>query len=40
MGIEGFFHLPPWGVDVQRAYKLMTSMEEDGMIEITNNKED
>ena len=36
LGIEEYFRLPPCGVDVQRAYELMTTMNEDGLAELTD----
>ena len=35
LGIEGYFKLKPWGIDVQRAYELMTSIDEIGTVTLT-----
>ena len=29
VGLQGYFRLPPWGVDVQRSYELMSKIKED-----------
>lgn len=34
MGLGRFFSLQPWGIDVKRAWQLMTSIEEDGIAHI------
>ena len=31
VGLDGYFRLEPWGVDVQRAYELMTTINSDGV---------
>ena len=31
MGLDGYFGLEPWGVDLQRAYELMTTIDKDGV---------
>ena len=36
VGIDEYFKLPPCGIDVQRAHELMTTIEEDGVAELTN----
>lgn len=36
VGLDGYFKLPPWGIDVQRSYELMTAIDEDGHAEITD----
>ena len=36
LGIEEYFKLPPCGVDVQRAYELMTTMNKDGTAKPTD----
>lgn len=37
-GLDGYFSLPPWGVDVQRAYELMTTIDDDGVARITSKE--
>ena len=36
VGLEKYFQLPPWGVDIQRAYELMTSIDDNGLAAITD----
>lgn len=36
VGLKGYYDLPPWGIDIQRSYELMTSINEDGGAEITH----
>ena len=31
VGLDGYFGLEPWGVDIQRAYELMTTINKDGV---------
>lgn len=38
VGLEGYFGLEPWGVDIQRAYELMTTINSDGMATLTNKE--
>ena len=30
VGLDGYFGLEPWGVDIQRAYELMTTINKEG----------
>lgn len=34
LGLARYFSLPPWGIDVKRAWQLMTTIGEDGMAQI------
>lgn len=38
MGLDQYFKLPPWGVDVQRAYELMTTINDEGKDTITDKE--
>ena len=31
VGLDGYFGLEPWGVDIQRAYELMTTINKEGV---------
>lgn len=33
---SGYFNLPPWGLDIQRSYELMTLIDEDVLAAQTN----
>ena len=35
LGIEFYFKLPPWGIDVQRAYEVMTIIDKIGTVTLT-----
>lgn len=35
VGLDGYFNLPPWGVDIQRSYELMTTIDKDGNAVLT-----
>ena len=35
VGLDGYFGLEPWGVDLQRAYELMTTIDKDGVATLT-----
>jgi len=37
VGLQEYFNQPPWGIDVQRSYELITSIDEDGEAQLTNN---
>lgn len=36
VGLDGYFKLDLWGVDTQRAYELMTTIDEDGVATLTS----
>ena len=36
VGLEEYFKLPAWGVDYQRSYELMTTLDVDNVAKITN----
>ena len=38
IGLEDYFRLPPCGVDVQRAYELMTTIDSIGTADLTNKE--
>lgn len=38
VGLDGYFKLEPWGIDFHRAYKLMTSINEDAVVMLTNKE--
>lgn len=40
VGLDGYFGLEPWGVDHQRAYELMTSIDQDGVATLTSKDGD
>ena len=31
VGLDGYFGLEPWGIDIQRAYELMTTINKEGV---------
>lgn len=35
VGLDGYFNLPPCGIDLQRSYELMSSLNEDGVARVT-----
>ena len=35
LGIEGYFKLKPWGIDIKRAYELMTTIDEISTVTLT-----
>ena len=35
LGINGYFKLKPWGIDIKRAYEVMTTIDEIGMVTLT-----
>ena len=37
VGLESYFSLPAWGMDVQKAHQLITSLQEDGMATIQDS---
>ena len=38
VGLDGYFGLEPWGVDMQRDYELMTTINSDGVATLTNQE--
>lgn len=38
-GLNEYFQLPPWGVDVHRSYELMTYINQDGVAKMTRHEE-
>ena len=38
VGRESYLSLPEWGMDVQRAHQLITSLQEDGTATIQDSK--
>ena len=38
VGLDNYFKLDPWEVDFQRAYELMTTINEDGVTTLTNKE--
>ena len=38
VGLDGYFGLDPWGVDIQRAYELMTTINSDGVATLSMPK--
>ena len=36
VSLEGYFRLPPWGMDYQRSYELMTSIDANGNAILTD----
>ena len=38
MGLDGYFGLEPWGVDIQRAYELMTTINSNGVATLSTPK--
>ena len=35
LGINGYFKLKPWGIDIQRAYEVITSIDDIGTVALT-----
>lgn len=38
MGLDGYFKLDPWGIELQRAYELMTTINQDGIATLENKE--